>query len=147
VAAELELGGGERPGPNERHVTAKDVPDLRYLVDARTAEPVAKTRDAGVVREFPFTQVAFGLFGMVAEVVLEDAAVGGHGLELEAAEGAAAPADPSIEIKRRTAVNGDEKDARDHDDQDRRRKQHEGTSEVEEALGSRRRFPPAMPRK
>src|SRR5208283_216563 len=78
-----DLGDGMRPRPNQAHLPAQHIPELREFVEAVAAEDVADASDSGVVVDFEdrALQLVAG-----AQIFLEVFGVGHHGAKLVAAE-------------------------------------------------------------
>jgi hypothetical protein len=79
---------GER-GPNQAHITADDVVELRQLIERVLAQTSAEVGDPRIVGDLEQDAVALVLMG---ETGAELVGVCDHGAELVALEGAALPA-------------------------------------------------------
>ena len=117
-----ELGEEPRPDrarPDERHVAAQDVPELRDLVELRRLQPAADARQLGVGR---------ARTSSLAEV-LADALLGAgpHRPELQHREEVAAAADALAAVEHRPAARHEHDDERDHE-RERQRDQAEERS-------------------
>src|ERR1022692_5333357 len=121
--------GGTRS--DERHVTPQDVPKLRQLVKAETAQPASHRGDAGVVADLEHRAVKLvqlvklraHLFGVVD-----------HGTELVQLE--AAPAQPAAGLaKKHRTGRGHPDHSRDAEQHWRERNQrYEGERDIEDTL-------------
>ncbi|OWK24377.1 hypothetical protein AJ87_21815 [Rhizobium yanglingense] len=69
TAVTLHFIGHDRPRPDKAHIAAKDVPELRQLVEARHPEIFSKPMDARVVDQL----LGFIPFGAPHGVVGENA--------------------------------------------------------------------------
>ena len=87
-----------RPRPDEAHLAAEDVPELRQLVEAQPAEPPADPRPPGVVLE-----LEDGLVELVEVDQLAEPLVGAddHRPELDHHERAALQAGPALAVEDR----------------------------------------------
>jgi hypothetical protein len=98
------------PGTHQRHVTAKNIPQLRKFVDAPTAEPRSEFRAAWIVPQRPHRAESF-------------LGIASHGTKFQDDKPLAAQSHSNLSIKSRPAVSDpDQRSNHRH----RRRKQHEG---------------------
>ena len=126
--------GRHRPRPDEAHVTAEHVPELRQLVEARVAQETSEARDARVVLEQEPDRVR-ALFPELLSALVR---IRDHGAELEHLEASAAPAPDAL-------LNEEDRPAelqRYRDEEHDRREEHEepeGDQNVHSALEGARR--------
>src|SRR5512134_777805 len=97
VAIAVQLVQGNGPRADERHFTAQHVNELRQLVQAETAQPLAERSDARVVRELMVALPLRAQRGVLLEQPLQRLlGVDSHRAELDAREHASAAADPEV---------------------------------------------------
>src|SRR5215217_3281568 len=103
----LEERRTDRPRPDDGHVAAEDIPELRYLVELRRTEPTSQTRDLrlGADRELlPVVGTETRLGVSLERPVLEHV------------EDAPVPPDPQAAVEERRSRSREEDDRDDDED-------------------------------
>jgi hypothetical protein len=132
-----ELPGLHRPRADQAHLALQHVDQLRQLVERGSAQEAADPGHARVVAQLAGRLPLGPGAGIAVEQLSQPAVgVGHHGAKLQAAEEAAAAADPLMRVEHTAAIHADQ--CGQHSE-DGRREQQQGTRahDIERTLGRR----------